>query len=251
VFAPCGLYDLRPRGGTVYAARRVPKLEQIERLARQGLPVPHTARLTRDIVLDPMLWGRHVVAKPQFGIGGANVRLLSVRDVVARYAELTDNDAREMLIQAYIEHSHEGLPTSYRVLTMFGTALYAMRNRWARPRAAIEEIVSDGKGVIASNSDEQGREQTLWNDPEIVALAERAHSAFPGFPVLGVDVLRDSETAKLYVVEVNPGGATWHFSSPVARAKQTPEFLRQRYQQFDGLERAARLLVDRTRAEAR
>jgi hypothetical protein len=40
VFSPVPLLAYQPRGGTVYAGRALSKLEQTERLARHGLPVP-------------------------------------------------------------------------------------------------------------------------------------------------------------------------------------------------------------------
>jgi hypothetical protein len=73
----------------------------------------------------------------------------------------------------------------------------------------------------------------------------------PEVAVLGVDVLRDTNTGRLYVLETNPGGFTWHLSSGLAKKTFTPEHIRNIYQQFDALERAAQLLVEKTRAEAR
>jgi hypothetical protein len=46
VFSPFVLREYQPNGGTVYACQAFSKLEQIERLARQGSPVPLTATLT-------------------------------------------------------------------------------------------------------------------------------------------------------------------------------------------------------------
>ena len=67
-------------------------------------------------------------------------------------------------------------------------------------------IVSSGKGSIFS----------LVDEPELNELARRAHRAFPTIPVLGIDMVRDIETGRLYVIEVNAGGFTWHVSSAVA-----------------------------------
>jgi hypothetical protein len=251
VFSACRLWNFRPKGGTVYAGRRFTKIEQVERLAGKGLPVPRSTQLTRDIVLDPLLWGRYVIAKPLVGQSGYGVRLVPTRDVAARFAELTRDGKIEMAIQTYIEHTEDDFPTEYRVLTMFGTVLYAARNRWGKPRRSLEQIASDPNGIIASNSKEYGRERQVWNDPEIIALGERAHSAFPEVAVLGVDVLRETNTGRLYVLETNPGGFTWHLSSGLAEKTFAPEHIRAIYQQFDALERAAQLLIEKTRAEAR
>ena len=123
VFSPFGLKSYRPKGGKVYAGQRISKLTQIERLAHLGLPVPPTAKLARNLSLDPERWGRYVVVKPSHGGQGRDVRLLQISDVAHRYDELTLNDTQEIVIQPYIEHSEQGFPTEYRVLTLFGNVL--------------------------------------------------------------------------------------------------------------------------------
>jgi hypothetical protein len=51
------------------------------------------------------------------------------------------------------------------------------------------------------------------------------------------------------VLEVNPHGCVWHLSSTLA--KQTdPEHVRARYAQFNALDLAADLLIQKTRTDA-
>ena len=250
VFSPCALQECQPKGGTVYQGVRFTKLEQIERLARQGLPVPHTAELTPNLAPDPAQWGRYVVAKPLRGGSGQGVHLVQTADVAARYAELTRNGTRAMMIQPYIEHAENGFPTEYRVLTLFGSVLYAARNSWGMPRRPLDEIARDPHGIIASNDKQFGRVRTIWHDTEVIALGERAHAAFPNCGVLGVDALRDADTGKLYLIEVNPLGYTWHFSSSLAKNTFTADHVRDLYAQFGALDRITQLLVEKVRAEA-
>jgi hypothetical protein len=250
VFSPHELIGYRPNGGRVYAGQLFSKLEQIERLSRQGLPVPVTATLTRDLIVNPAQWGRYVVAKPLRGSKGRDVYLVQTTVLSTRYAELTLNDTRTMVIQPYIEHSESGYPTEYRVLTLFGRVLYAARNSWAVARPPLEEIAANPKGIIASNDKHFGRRRTVCNDPEIIALGERAASAFADCPVLGVDVVRDAGSKKLYVMEVNPSGRVWHFSSPLAMNLFTAEHRGDLYAQFGALDRIAHLLIEKTRTEA-
>jgi len=250
VFSPHELHGYQPNGGRVYAGQRFSKLEQIELLSRQGLPVPVTSILTRDLVVDLAQWGRYVVAKPLHGSKGQGVYLIKTTDLSTRYAELTLNDTRTMVIQPYIEHSENGYPTEYRVLTLFGRVLYSARNSWAMTRPPLEEIATNREGIIASNDKHFGRLRTLCNDPEIITLGEKVHAAFRKCPVLGVDVLRDAETKKSYVMEVNPSGRVWHFSSQLAQNFFTAEHRADLYAQFGALDRIAQLLIEKTRKEA-
>jgi hypothetical protein len=250
VFSASYLAAFKPKGGTIYAGRQMNKFEQIERLASRGLPVLPTMKLTREVAPTLPDMGRYVVIKPQGGGKGRGVRLVEARAVAARYEELTQGDARVMAVQPYVEHSVDGYPTEYRVLTLFGQVLYSARNRWGRTRPPLEEIAADPDGIIASNDKQFGRVRTISDDTEIIALGENAHAAFPECAVLGVDVIRETGTGRLYVMEVNPEGMTWHFSSGLAKRTFTPEHRRDVYAQFDGLDRVARLLIEKTRAEA-
>jgi hypothetical protein len=251
VFSPCSLREYTPKGGTVYAGRGFSKLAQLERLERQGVRVPPTCKLTPGLELDPIHWGDYVVVKPLRGSQGRAVRLVPTRELAARHGEITLNGTLEMVVQPYIDHSENGHPTEYRVLTLFGRVLYSARNSWGMPRPPLAEIASDPNGIIASNDKKFGRVRTLADDAEVISLGEQAHAAFPECPVLGVDVVRDSGTGKLYVMEVNPAGDTWHFSSLLTKNSFAASHVRDLYAQFGALDRVAELLIEKTRAEAK
>ena len=189
-----------------------------------------------------------MIVKPNNLNAGQGVKLVRTIDLAARYDELIASANDQFLVQPYIDPVVDGYPTEYRVLTMFGRALYSVWNRWRDKRAPLAEIATDPLGVIATHT-LKGNVRGLCNDQDIIELAERAHGAFPECPVLGVDILRDSRSGRLYVLEVNPHGAVWHLSSPYA-SRLDPEYVRARYQQFNALDRAADLLIQKTRAEA-
>src|SRR5262249_52936186 len=42
----------------------------------------------------------------------------------------------------------------------------------------------------------------------------------PGNPLQGVDIIREAESGKLFVLEANPGGNTWTFSKGKMRSRQ-------------------------------
>ena len=249
VFSVCPLFQFKPKGGTVYDGHPMTKLEQIERLASKGLPVPRTEMLSPNLVLDRETWGRHVIVKPLQGMMGKGVRLVRIEDLAARYPELSRDGKYEMLVQPYIEHSEDGYPTESRVLTMFGRVLYCARNRWGAPRRPLEDIASAADGLIASNDRTFGRVRILCSDPEIIALGERAHSAFPECPTLGVDIIRNAHTGELCITEVNPEGLSWHFSS-ILSGTLAADHVRDLYLQFNALDRITDLLVEKTRAQA-
>jgi glutathione synthase/RimK-type ligase-like ATP-grasp enzyme len=89
----------------------------------------------------------------------------------------------------------------------------------------------------------------LNNDREIIELAERAHAAFPQIAVLGVDIIREQPSGKLYVIEVNSTGGTWHFSSATGESIQRDAEINFE-SQFGGLRTAAQVLVEKTHQAA-
>jgi D-alanine-D-alanine ligase-like ATP-grasp enzyme len=91
----------------------------------------------------------------------------------------------------------------------------------------------------------------LNDDAEVIALAEQAHkTAFSDIPLLGVDIMREQETGRLFISEVNSAGGTWHFSTKTGRMIQE-KFGISFESQFDGFRKAARILVEQAHRGAR
>ena len=248
VFSPVMLIGFVPRGGTVYCGYPYDKHEQVRRLKLIGAPMPRTELLSPAISFDPNEWGDYVIVKPSRLNNGTGVKLVRTVDVPGRFDELTAIAPDRYLVQPFIDHSEDGYPTEYRVLSMFGRAFYCARNRWGNRRPPLAEIAADPHGVIASNDKHMGgRVRAICNDSDVIALGERVHNAFPECPVIGVDIIREQQTGRLWVLEANPHGSVWHLSSTLSK---TPEHKRELYAQFNALDRAADLLIQKARAEA-
>jgi hypothetical protein len=250
VFSPLFLFGYVPRGGAVFSGQFLGKDEQLRRLSSIGVPTPRTETLSPASSFDASDWGEYVIVKPDNLNSGNGVRLVRTIDVGSRHNELVGFADDRFLVQPYIDHAQDGYPTEYRVLTLFGRALYCSQNRWANPRPPLDEIAADPAAVIASNDKRMGGHvRRICNDADIISLAERAHHAFPECAVLGIDIIRDRQSGRLYVLEVNPHGAVWHLSSPLAQTFD-PDQIRARYAQFNLLDRAADLLIQKTREAA-
>ena len=80
------------------------------------------------------------------------------------------------------------------------------------------------------------------SQPEyIIDLGERAARAFSDLPMLGVDILQDAISGRLFVVEVNALGHNWNFGKRFRK-----EFGLDVTDQFDGLRKAAYILAEQT-----
>lgn len=257
VFSPGPLGAFRPLRGKVYHGRPIAKIEQLRRLASAGVPVPRTALLTPHLKLDPAAWGEFVVVKPtdlSTSSRGSGIRLVRTRRVryiaPQNYPPGHPGRCGPMMVQQFIDTGER--ISLYRVLTLFGEPLYSVLDRGIRPRpplTAPDEIL-DRIAIATQTVDTRGE---LVVEADVLAIARAAHAAIPEVPLKGCDIARDGRTGSLYVLEVNPGGNTWHFSSRYLgreRATNGAAFEQQRIRQFDAFRTAARVLVDRTRAEA-
>ncbi len=244
--------DMRIWRGRMYKGQRLFKSLQYAALERCSIPVPQWVLFTEGQQPDLGRFDPYLVVKPDRGGLGAEVKIMRkgrVRwhPVTTEYAGVSEG----RIVQTFIYTGPR--PVSYRVSTLFGHALYCVRYEasHARPPLAGPQAFDrslDGKGInIVSTS--KGCTIAPSADEEVIRFAQRAHQAFPETPVLGVDVIREQPSGRLYILEVNPGGAGWHFAHERGLRAQR-EFGFSYEQQFDGLRKAARILAARTRKDA-
>jgi hypothetical protein len=249
VVSPNALKKLRIYRGRVLQGNRLCKSLEYAALERVGVPVPRWVRLTKDDKPDLSAFGKYVVSKPDSGGRGAEVRIL--RRGRVRWKRPENESARgnsDLLIQEFIYTGE--WPSSYRVATLLGKAIYSWKVQADRRRRPLADPNVFGEGAQGGGmsivSTGKGCTFELNLDEEIIALGERAHAAFPQIPLLGVDIVRDALTGKLYVLEVNASGKTWSLSSPAGRAVQSCggfDFIAQ----FDSVRRAAQIRISETR----
>lgn len=139
------------------------------------------------------------------------------------------------------------------MLTLFGRPLFCALEHANEPRIDLGKA---DEAIEASTIATQGiadySRQYIY-EADVVELAAAAYRAIPEAALQGCDIIRDAETRLLYVLELNPGGNTWHFSSDharEARATQGPALERQRRTHLDAFGSAAHILAERTRTEA-
>jgi hypothetical protein len=250
IFSPVALKRFKPGRGKVYAGRSHKKMEEIARLVAGGIPVPETVVIEPGLRLDPATWGPFTIVKPNVGRQGSGVQLMRTRDVAwVDPMTLPRKHPRygvPSLAQKFIDTGPN--TNHFRVLTIFGNPIYSTNSRMAARTYTLDPDGTDSVDVpIASNT---GERAVLLNfDAEVIAFASTVWRALPEIPVLGVDVIREHATGKLYVLEVNASGLTWHTSSnygQMLQAKNGYDYTAQ----FGAIEIIAKALIERTRADA-
>jgi hypothetical protein len=253
VFSPVPVGRFKPMRGRVYAGRSLSKSDEYRALEAAGIPVPRWALLGPQDTPDLSGFSEYVVSKPDRGKRGANVKIKRRGRVRYKPEPGSSNDGLDRtLIQEFIYTGR--WPVSYRVTSMFGRVLHCWRleaDQRRRPLQAADAFGGDQEGGgISIVSSGKGSVITLCNDEDIIAFGTGAHRAFPDIPVLGVDVVRDVRNGRLFVLEVNAIGYVWHLDSDAGRGIQRDHGLDFR-EQFGAIERAADLLIEKTRNEAR
>ena len=257
VFSAGRLRYFKPLRGRVYQGGAAPKPLQLKRLQAAGVPVPKWELIEPDGVFDPTGWGDHVVVKPADGQSstGEGIKLYRTAEIAhasaAALAPGTRFSTGRIIVQEFINTGPE--LEYFRVLTMFGQPLYCLRTTL---KSAVP-ILADGAPAseVAITNQAYGPEEKnleFVSEPAVLALAQACSLAIPEAPLHGVDILRCAKSGKLYVLELNPGGNTWHFSSDYIRQRghDMEAFGAAKKKQFGAFEVAAKILIQKTRSEA-
>jgi len=259
--SPGPVRRFRPTRGPLLQGCALTKGSEYEALERLAVPIPGWALLTRDTVPDLSNFGSYVVCKPNRGGRGADIRV--VRKERVRWRPPRTDFVRGMKNQAggdqwiVQDFVYTGpYPVSYRVTTLFGEPLWAWKSEASHAREGLchrEDFGRGGVSIVSSgrgSANGKGCTFSVFDPPaEMLALAGRAHQAFPDLPLLGVDILADVDTGRLFVIEVNSVGFTWHLTSPIGLEIQRT-FGFDLDQHFNVRERAARILATRVRQRA-
>ncbi|HEY5081735.1 MAG TPA: invasion associated locus B family protein [Bauldia sp.] len=234
IVSPGQMRVFRPLRGNVYQGGSIAKVEQVRPLEKAGVPVPRTEILTPDLRLDPQTWGEFVILKPtdiatsSRGLGIQLMRTNRVRYIPPdQYPSRHPGRYGPMIVQQFVDTGEYFM--AHRVLTFFGEPLYMQINRVHDKRVDLRATDAEIEAApIATQAvDDSKQDRVLSAEPEVIALARAAHAALPGLPLKGTDVLREASSGKLYVIEMNCGGNTWHFSSrhlAELRAMLGPEY---------------------------
>lgn len=263
-------FRLPVRRGPVLRAGAIQKLTQQETFRKHAIPTPPALPFKFGMKLDPVMFGDLVVLKTldlSQTSGGDKVFLFRRRrlEALGLNSLAPDHPVRiypkSFMVQKFINTGE--LPSYYRVSTFLGHVLYAWHTSIKEKRAPLncpddilEQSIVDIKGGTMLRS--------LSADDDVLSLSLVVAKAFAGSPLLGIDIVRDESTRKLYVLEVNAGGNTWHFSSSYGRSlrvdfgicgggdESTAEERGRQclMDQFSAFDVAAESLVDKTRTSA-
>ncbi|HET7850749.1 MAG TPA: hypothetical protein VFL51_16985 [Pseudolabrys sp.] len=252
VYSPTELRSFQPLRGKIYAGALIPKHVQLRRLAEAGVPVPDFALLQDNFEVDADRFGPVAMLKStgltSHGRGmemapAAALAGLRWRD----HPMMRATQGAPTIVQTFVDTGE--YPSHYRILTLFGEPIFGFRAVSTVRRPSLDapaEALASGPFMARHGQ----RRLIIPVEPDVLALARRTFDAIPEVALHGVDIIRDAATGRLFVLEINPGGNTWSFSSKWAALLRTELNVSDLAAHFDAWKTCARVLIDRTRAEA-
>lgn len=216
-------FELQIKRGPVLRNLPIEKLVQQDIFNRAGIPTPPALPFRFGMMLDPIVFGNFVVLKPmdldQTSTGNG-VHLIRRRRLHAKKwhdfppTHPIQQAEKGYIVQRFVDTG--AFPSFYRIQTFLGKAIYAWHSTLIAPRCSLDASDDEiEQTTVASQGGVKSRR--LINDPDMIEMAERVHAALPLIPMLAVDCVREANTGKIFVLECNAGGNTWHFSSKVGK----------------------------------
>jgi len=210
--------------GPVLRNISIGKFGQQDLFRSNRIATPPAQPFSFGMALDPIVFGNFVILKPGdlaktskgdrvFLFRRKRLASLHEKDLPPEHPLRMDRES--YIVQRFIDTGR--FPCHYRVQTMFGRVLYCWRQTLHAERPPLDAADSVIESAVVAS---QGGERTfeLAAEQDVLELACAVHRALPDTPILGVDIVRDAASGKLYVLECNAGGNTWHFSSEMGEA---------------------------------
>lgn len=243
VFSPLALKIPEGLRGIRLVSKAINKMEELQVLRLAGAPVPETRLITPELQLDEASWGPFTVVKPLVGLLGRGVSLMRTKNV--RWVDTTklpkDNPRYKqwLVAQRFIDAGR--YTAIYRVMTVLGRPIYCILSTALDERREGDEVPISENGVE--------RSVLMSNEADVIELATSVHSKLPHLPMMAIDVIREEHSGKLYALEFNSVGYSWHLSSDFGQRLQA-QYKLDFYSQFDALNTIAGALVEATRKYA-
>jgi hypothetical protein len=219
VVALTSKYNLKVNRGTILTNYVIDKIAQATIVSKAGIDTPPMLPFKFGMKLDPILFGEFVIIKPRdFDLTSTGKgiqlfrrrRLETVRpgDFPADHPLLRARTG--YLVQRFIDTGK--FPSYNRVLTFLGQPIYSANGALTTPRPDL--TCSDAVLEAANIAIQGGAKQRQWGvDDDVLDMARRVGAAFSDVPLLAIDIIREQASQRIYFLECNPGGNTWHFSS--------------------------------------
>jgi hypothetical protein len=224
--------------GKLIMSKAINKIKQYEIFKDNNIDTPLTAMY--DPNMDFSVFKGHVILKPYQSVLQSvkeNIFVLPIEQV-AKEKKIYEYP---YIIQQFIDSGD--YPSIYRAVVFLGEVLYKYK------MSGTVKKLGDIIPVDFNNKNVSPEVDTrVWDhNQEVYDFAKQISEAFPDIPLLGVDIIEEANTKKLYAIEVNAGGNVWHFATHSRSIKLHPHLAEKRLNQYGAFNVAADALINKTR----
>lgn len=224
--------------GKLIMSKTISKIKQFEIFKQNNINTPLTAMYDRN--MDFSIFDNYVILKPLLP------SLQSVKENI--FVLPIDKVANEKvsyntpyIIQQFIDSGE--CPSIYRAVVFLGEILYKYKIS-----GTVKKIGNFIPEDFNNKNVSPEIDTRVWDhNQEVYDFAKQISQAFPDIPLLGVDIIEESGTKKLYAIEVNAGGNVWHFATHSRSIKLHPHLAEKRLNQYGAFNIAADALINATR----
>ena len=231
------------------SVRYMDKIEEYEHFKKHGLPCLPIEKFEWGMELDPAIYGEWVVLKPQnIQSTGKDVNMVPTKAIPSlKLADFPEDHLihkDEYFVQKFLKCGER--PTHFRVTVFLNQILFSSCAQSKLEFPSTRSKIKDYLRVTVASNMRENRNTSLYVDDEINKFALFVASKFPSNPLLGIDILRDKISGKPYILEMNTGGNTWHFSSEIGKEYRFDlGGKNQMIRQYKAWDRAAQALVSK------
>jgi hypothetical protein len=205
---------------TKIAVKKMSKIEEYEHFKKHKLPCLPIDRFKWGMELDPAIYGDWVVLKPEhIQSTGKDVNMVPTKKIP--HLKLSDFPEAHLIRQDsyYVQKFVKAGPTPvhYRALVFLDEILYSSFSTHQMPYPTVDSSLSSllSRSITANW---QGKRKIDFTEAEeVIRLALRTSKSFENVPLLGIDFIYDDQSKRFYILETNPGGNVWHFSSEIGK----------------------------------
>ena len=202
------------------AVRAIDKIEEYEHFKKHNIPCLPIERFEWGMTLDPYVYSDWVVLKPaNIQSTGKDVNMVPTK--VISELKLSDFPEDHLIhkdgyyVQKFVKTGER--PTHYRVGIFIDSIIYSTKTIMKSDYPHLSDNLNTRLTKTIAANFVKNRHVCLFKDSKINELAISLAKTYPQSPMFGIDILLEEETGKLFALETNLGGNTWHFSSNIGR----------------------------------
>jgi hypothetical protein len=236
------------RGKVICPPNNISKWNEMEILHKKNIPSPKSMLVQKFEDIKSVDMGDEFIIKPLKGLQGRGVNLIT-RQNFKNWSEFdfitSKSNNGGIIVQQFLDTGEN--PYKYRAFTVLGKVIYCIRSEAVDVLA--RNTLSHSKYGVPAADGAGDLMQFLADDEDVIDFAQFTYNELGISPVMGIDIIRDKLTNKLYVNELNPCGWTWNLSSEYGLKRQR-RFGTPYYSQFNALNIIMEQLIKEVRQSA-